>query len=109
MTNTYLRTIMTIMVTTAAKKTKPPKTPKAIMPPMLSLPLFPFGLCLTEDVSPISLSNGRFTDDPGAFFVGESAGFLVDEAVALVIWLFLVTPTVDLDGTWVLVVWSNVE
>ena len=76
--------MMTIMVTTAAKKTKPPKTPKAIMPPMLSLPLLPLELCLTEDVSPISLSNG-LVDDPGVFLVGESTGFLVDEAVGLVI------------------------
>ena len=78
---------MTMMVTTAAKKTKPPKTPKAIMPPMLSLPLLPLELCLTEDVSPISLSNGLPTDEepPGAFLVGESTGFLVEEAVGLVI------------------------
>lgn len=32
----YLRMMMTMMVMTAAKKTNPPKTPNAMMPPMLS-------------------------------------------------------------------------
>ena len=32
---THLRMMMTMMVMTAARKTKPPKTPSAMMPPML--------------------------------------------------------------------------
>lgn len=51
--------IIMAMVTAAAKKTKIPKTPKAITPPIFSLPLF--GPDLTADVvSEISLSNGLF-------------------------------------------------
>lgn len=78
---------MTKTVMTAAKKTKPAKTDRAMMPPVFILPVF--GPALTADEeSAISLSNAWFK-----WFLFLFKGFLVvvDDDVSLggFVWTFV--------------------
>lgn len=61
---TYLRTMMTMIVITAARKTKPPNTARAMIPPMLSRAAAIF-VCF-EVPKPLELSpdcSSRFPPD----------------------------------------------
>lgn len=74
---------MTMIVMTAARTTKPPKTPSAMMPPMLSLAVL---APVRTELSAISLSKG-FKNDR---FVVLVVGFFVEEGAAVtVVWRVL--------------------